>query len=73
MTKAKDRTGVFLTLGSERDGKARRTDDAARAITDAEIAKRDAKTARLRAARLAQQVEAVVEAPKRPAARNKKK
>jgi hypothetical protein len=49
MTKAKDMTDIFRTPGSEKDGKARRTDDAAWAIIDAESEKRDAKTARLRA------------------------
>lgn len=47
------------------ESKAQITDAAARAITDTEAAKREAKTAKLRAARLALEAEAgPVEAPK---------
>jgi hypothetical protein len=73
MTKAKDMTDIFRTPGSEKDGKARRTDDAAWAIIVAESEKRDAKTARLRAARLAKEAQAVVETPAGPAVRNRRK
>src|SRR5262245_33097053 len=71
MVNAKNTTGIFRPPGSERDGKARRTDDSARAITDAEVLRRDAKTARLRAARLAHEAQAMVETHKTPAARKK--
>jgi hypothetical protein len=73
MTKAKDMTDIFRTPGSEKDGKARRTDDAAWAIIDSESVKRDAKTARLRAARLSKEAQAAAETPTRPAVRGRGK
>lgn len=49
---------------NRQESKAQTTDAAARAIIDAEASKRDAKTAKLRAARLAMEAEQPAEAPK---------
>lgn len=55
MTKAIDKMGLFKSPRSKAETKADVTDNAARAITETEAAKRDAKTAKLREARLARE------------------
>lgn len=56
---------------NRQESKAQTTDAAARAIIDSEAAKREAKTARLRAARLAQAAEEAPAPAKRKPARAK--
>jgi len=65
----KDQLVGALKPAQKASAKADATTQAARAIIDAELAARIAKTNRLRAARLAQEVEEVVVKPKRRAAK----
>jgi hypothetical protein len=57
---------------SAREAKTELTTRIAREIMDGEVAKREAKTERLRAARLAMEAEAVSEEPAAPKARKKR-
>ncbi len=62
---------LFKPAASRAESKAQMTDTAARSIIESEIAEREAKTARLRAARLeAEKREA--KAPAKPAAKPKR-
>ena len=73
MSKTMAQVGVFKP--NKQELKAQTTDSAARAILDGEAAKREAKTARLRAARLKMEAEAPPPEPvvKKKAAPKKKK
>lgn len=59
--------GLFKPAPSRTEAKSDTTSRVARQIVDLEAAARLAKTERLRAARLAQETEAPVAAPKKPA------
>ena len=63
---------LFSFKGSAAETKAATTDKAFRAITDAEAKSREAKTARLKKARLEQEVQQPAE-PAKPKARKTKK
>jgi len=73
MSKTMAQLGAFKP--NKQESKAQTTDSAARAILDGEVAKREAKTARLRAARLKMESEQPVPEPvvKKPKAVAKKK
>ena len=59
--------GLFKPAPSRTEAKSDTTSRVARQIVDLEAAARLAKTERLRAARLAQEIEAPVATPKKPA------
>jgi hypothetical protein len=59
--------GIFKPLGSKAESKASATDAASRQIIDAEVAQREAKTAKLREARLAMEARQAAEAQANPA------
>ena len=69
----KQNAAVALFKPNKQESKAQTTDSVARAIIDKEAAQRDAKTAKLRAARLAMEAElpAPVEKVKKPRKRAK--
>lgn len=58
--------GIFKPLRSKAETKATTTDNASRQIIDAEAAKREAKTAKLREARLAMEAVQAAEAAANP-------
>ena len=66
-------TGLFKPAPSRTEVKGDATTRVARQIIDLEAAARIAKTERLRAARLAQEAEAPVAAPKKPARKRQAK
>ncbi|MBW8908991.1 hypothetical protein AB6802_09310 [Mesorhizobium sp. RCC_202] len=66
-------TGLFKPVPSRTEAKTDATTRVARQIVDLEANARIAKTERLRAARLAQEADAPVVAPKKPAAKRSKK
>ena len=74
MTDILTEAALFRPKPSKSESKAEATTNAARAILDDEVARREAKTAKLRAARLAMEEEQAAEASaKKPAKARKKK
>jgi hypothetical protein len=66
--------GAFMPSKSKSETKADVTSQAAKNIIDAEVAKRDAKTARLREARMAREaLEASADSASKPKAQPKKR
>ncbi|WP_217577563.1 hypothetical protein [Mesorhizobium sp. GbtcB19] len=66
-------TGLFKPVASRTEAKTDMTSRVARQILDLEAKARVAKTERLRAARLAQEADAPVAVPKKPAQKRQKK
>lgn len=67
MKNAKAAVALFKPSPNRLESKAQTTNSAARAIIDAEATAREAKTAKLRKARLAMEERALLDAPEAPA------